>query len=115
LTAKDASFAALADPTRLGILERLGRSDASISDLATRFDMTLTGMKRHVQVLEDARLVTTEKVVGCGPAARSIHIVRTSSSAWRSSAADTGASSSTHRTARTASRVVIARSRRSRS
>lgn len=58
----DASFAALSDATRRGILERLGRGDASISDLAARFDMTLTGMKKHVRVLEDAGLVTTEKV-----------------------------------------------------
>jgi DNA-binding transcriptional ArsR family regulator len=58
----DTTFAALADATRRGILERLGREEASISDLAARFDMTLTGMKKHVQVLEDAGLVTTEKV-----------------------------------------------------
>ncbi|HYD53799.1 MAG TPA: metalloregulator ArsR/SmtB family transcription factor [Gemmatimonadaceae bacterium] len=58
----DASFGALADATRRGILERLGRGDASISDLAAHFDMTLTGMKKHVQVLEAAGLVTTEKV-----------------------------------------------------
>jgi DNA-binding transcriptional ArsR family regulator len=58
----DAGFAALADPTRRGILEQLGRKDASISDLATRFTMTLTGMKKHVQILEDAGLVATEKV-----------------------------------------------------
>jgi DNA-binding transcriptional ArsR family regulator len=58
----DAGFSALADPTRRGILQVLGRSDASISDLAARFEMTLTGMKKHVQVLEDAKLVTTEKV-----------------------------------------------------
>jgi DNA-binding transcriptional ArsR family regulator len=58
----DASFAALSDPTRRGVLEQLGRSDASITDLATRFRMTLTGMKKHVGVLEKAGLVTTEKV-----------------------------------------------------
>ena len=58
----DAAFAALADPTRRGILERLGRSDAAISELADHFAMTLTGIKKHVQVLEDAELVTTEKV-----------------------------------------------------
>jgi len=58
----DDSFAALADPTRRGILERLGREDASISALAEAFAMTLTGMKKHVQILEDAGLVTTEKV-----------------------------------------------------
>jgi DNA-binding transcriptional ArsR family regulator len=58
----DASFAALADPTRRGILERLGRSEAAITELAELFDMTLTGMKKHVSVLEAAGLVTTEKV-----------------------------------------------------
>ncbi len=58
----DASFAALSDATRRGVLERLGRSDASITDLAERFQMTLTGMKKHVGVLERAGLVTTEKV-----------------------------------------------------
>jgi DNA-binding transcriptional ArsR family regulator len=58
----DRSFAALSDPTRRGILERLGHGDASISDLAERFGMTLTGMKKHVRVLEDAGLVMTEKV-----------------------------------------------------
>ena len=58
----DASFAALSDPTRRGVLEQLGRSDASITDLAEKFHMTLTGMKKHVGVLEHAGLVTTEKV-----------------------------------------------------
>ena len=58
----DASFGALADATRRGVLERLGRSDASITDLAEKFHMTLTGMKKHVSVLEEAGLVTTEKV-----------------------------------------------------
>jgi len=58
----DASFAALSDVTRRGILERLGRADASITDLAGNFHMTLTGMKKHVGVLEQAGLVTTEKV-----------------------------------------------------
>ena len=58
----DASFAALSDATRRGLLEQLGRSDASITDLAERFDMTLTGMKKHVGVLEQTGLVTTEKV-----------------------------------------------------
>ena len=58
----DASFGALSDPTRRGVLLQLGRGDASITDLATRFHMTLTGMKKHVGVLEQARLVTTEKV-----------------------------------------------------
>ena len=58
----DASFAALSDATRRGVLEHLGRSDASITDLAEKFHMTLTGMKKHVGVLEQARLVTTEKI-----------------------------------------------------
>ena len=61
-TALDASFAALADATRRGVLEQLGRSDASISDLADKFHMTLAGMMKHVGILEEARLVTTEKV-----------------------------------------------------
>ena len=58
----DASFAALSDATRRGVLEQLGRSDASITELADRFHMTLTGMKKHVGVLEQAGLVTTKKV-----------------------------------------------------
>jgi DNA-binding transcriptional ArsR family regulator len=58
----DAAFAALSDATRRGVLERLGRADASISELAERFEMTLTGMKKHVGVLEQAGLVTTAKV-----------------------------------------------------
>jgi DNA-binding transcriptional ArsR family regulator len=58
----DTGFAALSDPTRRGILERLGRGDASITDLATTFGMTLTGMKKHVRVLEEAGLVATKKV-----------------------------------------------------
>src|SRR5277367_637697 len=57
----NASFAALSDATRRGVLEQLGRSDASITDLADKFHMTLTGMKKHVGVLEQAGLVTTEK------------------------------------------------------
>src|SRR5438132_1519270 len=61
-TRLDASFAALSDATRRGVLERLGRSDASITELADRFHMTLTGMKKHVGVLEQAGLVTTKKV-----------------------------------------------------
>lgn len=60
--ATDFAFAALADPTRRGILERLGRGDASITTLATTFDMTLTGLKKHVRVLEEAGLVSTRKV-----------------------------------------------------
>src|ERR1700752_5298705 len=58
----DASFAALSDATRRGVLEQLGRDDASITDLTDKFHMTLTGMKKHVGVLEQAGLVTTEKV-----------------------------------------------------
>jgi DNA-binding transcriptional ArsR family regulator len=58
----DASFAALSDVTRRGVLEQLWRADASITELAEKFRMTLTGMKKHVGVLEQAGLVTTEKV-----------------------------------------------------
>jgi DNA-binding transcriptional ArsR family regulator len=58
----NASFAALSDATRRGVLEQLGRADASVTDLAAKFDMTLTGMKKHVGVLEQAGLVITEKV-----------------------------------------------------
>lgn len=58
----DASFTALADATRRGVLEQLERADASISALAERFHMTLTGMKKHVGILERAGLVTTEKI-----------------------------------------------------
>lgn len=58
----DTAFAALSDPTRRGVLEQLGRQDASISDLATAFGMSLTGMKKHVAILERAGMVTTEKV-----------------------------------------------------
>jgi DNA-binding transcriptional ArsR family regulator len=63
LTARlDASFAALSDATRRGVLEQLGHADASITELADKFHMTLTGMKKHVGVLEQAGLVATEKV-----------------------------------------------------
>ena len=58
----DSAFSALADSTRRGVLEQLGREDASITDLAERFHMTLTGMKKHIGVLERAGLVSTEKV-----------------------------------------------------
>jgi DNA-binding transcriptional ArsR family regulator len=58
----DRTFAALADPTRRQVLERLGRGSATITDLAEPFGISLTGMKKHVRVLEDAQLVTTEKV-----------------------------------------------------
>ena len=58
----DASFAALSDATRRGVLEQLGREDASITVLAQQFNMSLTGMKKHVGVLEQVGLVTTEKV-----------------------------------------------------
>src|SRR3954454_8495705 len=61
-TSFDASFAALSDVTRRGILEQLGRADASITALAEKFGMTLTGMKKHVHVLEQVGLVTTRKV-----------------------------------------------------
>ena len=58
----DAAFSALSDSTRRGVLEQLGREEASITDLADRFHMTLTGMRKHVGVLEQAGLVVTEKV-----------------------------------------------------
>ena len=58
----DLSFAAVSDATRRGVLEQLGRADASITELADKFHMTLTGMKKHVAVLEKAGLVATEKV-----------------------------------------------------
>jgi DNA-binding transcriptional ArsR family regulator len=58
----DSAFSALGDSTRRRILERVGRGEASITDLAVAFGMTLTGMKKHVQVLEQAGLVTTEKI-----------------------------------------------------
>ncbi len=58
----DASFAALADGTRRGVMQQLGRAECSITDLAEQFDMTLTGMRKHVGILEEAGLVVTEKV-----------------------------------------------------
>ena len=58
----DATFAALADPTRRTVLERLGRGPATITELAEPAGISLTGMKKHVRVLEDAELVSTEKV-----------------------------------------------------
>jgi DNA-binding transcriptional ArsR family regulator len=58
----DASFSAISDATRRGVLDQLARADASISELAEKFDMTLTGMKKHVGILEQAGLVSTEKV-----------------------------------------------------
>ncbi len=58
----DASFTALSDVTRRGVLEQLGRAEASITDLAEKFDMTLTGMKKHVAILERAGLVITQKI-----------------------------------------------------
>ena len=66
----DASFAALSDATRRGVLEQLGRADASITDLAEKFHMTLTGMKKHVGVLEQAGLVTGRRSGACGPETR---------------------------------------------
>ncbi len=79
-TRLDASFAALSDVTRRGVLEQLGRSDASITDLAERFHMTLTGMKKHVGVLEEAGLVTTQKtgrVRTCRLGARGLEVAAT--------------------------------------
>jgi DNA-binding transcriptional ArsR family regulator len=61
-TGIDVAFAALSDATRRGVIEQLGRSDASITELARQFHMTLTGMRKHVSVLEEAGLVITEKV-----------------------------------------------------
>ena len=61
-TTVDRAFAALADPTRRAVLERLGSGSATISELAEPFGMSLTGMKKHVRLLEEAELVTTEKV-----------------------------------------------------
>jgi DNA-binding transcriptional ArsR family regulator len=58
----DASFTALSDATRRGVLEQLGRTDASVTELAEKFQMSLTGMKKHVSILEQAGLVVTEKV-----------------------------------------------------
>ncbi len=58
----DRAFAALADPTRRAVIERLGAGGATISELAEPFDMSLTGMRKHVRLLEEAELVTTEKV-----------------------------------------------------
>jgi DNA-binding transcriptional ArsR family regulator len=58
----DRTFAALADPTRRGVLERLGQGSATITELAEPFGISLTGMKKHVRVLEDAGLITTVKV-----------------------------------------------------
>jgi DNA-binding transcriptional ArsR family regulator len=58
----DRAFAALADPTRRAVLERLGSGSATISELAEPFGMSLTGMKKHIRLLEEAQLVTTEKV-----------------------------------------------------
>jgi DNA-binding transcriptional ArsR family regulator len=58
----DASFAAISDATRRGVLQQLGRANASITELAEKFHMTLTGMKKHVSILEQAGLVTTEKI-----------------------------------------------------
>jgi DNA-binding transcriptional ArsR family regulator len=60
--ALDLSFAALSDATRRGVIDQLARADASITSLADKFEMTRTGMKKHVQVLERAGLVATEKV-----------------------------------------------------
>lgn len=58
----NSTFAALSDPTRRGVLEQLWRKDASVTELAEQFDMTVTGMKKHVGILENAGLVATEKV-----------------------------------------------------
>src|ERR1700758_5358398 len=62
LTAVDRAFSALADPTRRAVLERLGMGSATITELAEPFGMSLTGMQKHIRLLEEAELVTTEKV-----------------------------------------------------
>lgn len=77
----DAAFAALSDPTRRGVLEHLMGADASVTDLAQRFHMTVTGMRKHIGVLEKAELVITEKVGRvrtCRPGARDLE----EESAW---------------------------------
>src|SRR4051794_23991365 len=82
----DRAFGALADPTRRGVLERLGRGSATISELAEPFDISLTGMKKHVRVLEEAGLVTTEKVGRtrrCTAGPRRLDDVRTWTAAYR--------------------------------
>jgi DNA-binding transcriptional ArsR family regulator len=61
-TTVDRAFVALADPTRRAVLERLGAGSATISELAEPFGMSLTGMKKHVRLLEEAHLVVTEKI-----------------------------------------------------
>ena len=61
-TTVDRAFSALADPTRRAVLERLGSGSASVSELAEPFGISLTGMKKHIRLLEDAELVTTEKI-----------------------------------------------------
>jgi DNA-binding transcriptional ArsR family regulator len=61
-TSVDLAFAALADPTRRAVLERLGTGSATITELAEPFGMSLTGMKKHVRLLEDANLVATAKI-----------------------------------------------------
>ena len=62
MTTLDRTFSALSDPTRRAILERLGRGPATIGELAEPFGMSLTGLGKHVRILEEARLVSTEKV-----------------------------------------------------
>lgn len=61
-TTVDRAFSAIADPTRRAVLERLSAGSATISELADPFGMSLTGMKKHIRLLEEAQLVTTEKV-----------------------------------------------------
>jgi DNA-binding transcriptional ArsR family regulator len=61
-TAVDRAFAALGDPTRRAVLERLGAGSATISELAEPFEMSLTGMRKHIRLLEEANLVVTAKV-----------------------------------------------------
>ena len=82
-TELDRTFAALADPTRRGILERLGEGSATITELADPAGMSLTGLKKHVRILEDAELVTTEKVGRPGAARSARAASRTSSTGSR--------------------------------
>ncbi|MBF9151808.1 ArsR/SmtB family transcription factor [Novosphingobium jiangmenense] len=79
--ALDRSFSALADATRRGVIEHLLQEEASVGDLADRFAMTLTGMKKHIAVLEQAGLVTTEKV-GRTRRCRLGHLPMAEEAAW---------------------------------
>lgn len=58
----DRAFVALADPTRRAVLERLGAGSATVSELAEPFGISLTGMTKHLRVLEEANMITTQKI-----------------------------------------------------